>query len=86
MIMYDTHAPEESAWSTLGVNKCHTPTPSYQQDHALGATGVATCDARIDDINSKVVQMHQDGAALRVCVRIEAIYSSSLSVILSECD
>ena len=34
----------------------------------------------IDDINNKIVQMHQVEAAPRVCVRVEVIYSRSLSV------
>ena len=51
---------------------------------ALPAARRAT--GEIDDINSKVVQMHQDGAALRVCVRVEVKCSRSLSVFLSVCD
>ena len=51
---------------------------------ALPAARRATRE--IDDIKCKIVQMHQDGAAPRVCVRVEVMYIRSLSVVLSVCD
>ena len=37
-------------------------------------------------ILTKVVQMHEDGASSRVCVRVEVIYSRSFSGFLCVCD
>ena len=85
--MYDDYAPEESAWSTICVNNC--PTGHYRwicktMLSALPAARRAT--AEIDDINFKVVQMHQDGAALLICVRVEVIYSGSLFFLSNSSD
>ena len=70
VIIYDYYAPKESAWSTLCVNNCptgHSRCISKTMLSALPAARRAT--GEIDDINSKVVQMHQDGAAPRIRVR-----------------
>ena len=82
--MYDKHVPEESAWSTLCVNNCHIGYSRYISKTVLSALLAARRATReSNDINSKLVQMYQDGTAPQVCVRVEDIYTSPLSIILS---
>ena len=52
----------------------------YQQEHSLSASAVRRAIGEIDDIEYKVVQTYQDGAALQICVRVEVIYRRSLSL------
>ena len=74
VVIYDKYAPEESAWSNICVNNCptgHSRCISTTMLSALPAARRATRE--IDDINSRVVQMDQDGVAPRVCVRVNVI-------------
>ena len=66
-IVYDKHAPEETTWSTLSVNECHnghTRCINRTMISALHAARRATRDE--EDVDAKYVQMHKDGATLRV--------------------
>ena len=78
VVMYDKYAPEGSAWSTICVNNCHT-----SQSRCISTTMLSALPAErratreIDDVNPKVVRMHQDGTAPLVCVRVNVIYSRS---------
>ena len=70
VVMYDQNTPEEIAWLTLRVNNCHTVHTRSISKTMLSALPVARRASQdIDDIDSKVVQMHQDGAAPRIRVR-----------------
>ena len=82
-----TSTPQKKVPDQRFVWTTATPVTSVvPSSHAISATGGATCDEKDSRYESKLVQIHQDEAAPRVCVRVEVIYSRSLSVILSACD
>ena len=66
-ILYDKHAPEKTAWSTLSVNECHNGHIRCIDRAMLSALPAARRATREEeDVDAKVVQMHRDGATPRV--------------------
>ena len=67
-MIYNKHAPDETAWSMDAMNDCHNGHPQCIDKIMLSALPAARRATREEeDIDAKVLQVHRDGAAPRVC-------------------